>query len=308
MRYFPYYLTFYLLCFITKVSADEDKQLTLLKQHHWNAGAENCAKSTEPTIEIYQYDESTYILRQNKCSHYEAPFIYLLFGEHTVFIQDTGATESSKDFPIYQTVMSLVKHFAKTNKYVLNDYQIVVSHSHSHSDHTAGDKQFMNQNNVVVIPATLSGVKNYFGYHNDKLNWPHDIATLDIGERSLSIIPLPGHQTEALAIYDKKTKLLFTGDSFYPGRLYVKEWSRYQQSIERLTHFADLHSITALLGTHIEMSTTAGIDYPMGITFQPKEAQLPLAITELIKLNKLLNKYQMPQRVVTDNFILFPVD
>jgi len=203
--------------------------------------------------------------------------------------------------------MNLVNNVAEKRNTKVEDYHIIVSHSHSHSDHTAGDKQFMNKNHVTVIPPTLSGVKHYFGYHNDKLNWPNDIATLDIGERNLSIIPLPGHQTEALAIYDQQTKLLFTGDSFYPGRLYVKDWSNYQKSIERLTRFVNSHAIDAILGTHIEMSSTAGVDYPMGSTYQPKEAKLPLAVAELFKLNKLLKKHQVPQRVLTDKFILYPL-
>jgi len=61
-----------------------------LGAHVWNHGSEDCAKSRAPAIEILQADHDSYILRQNKCVHFEAPFIYVLFGEHTVFVQDTG--------------------------------------------------------------------------------------------------------------------------------------------------------------------------------------------------------------------------
>jgi hypothetical protein len=57
----------------------------------WNHGSEDCSSNKDPAIEVFQFDAATYVLRQNKCVHFEAPFIYVLFGEHTVFVQDTGA-------------------------------------------------------------------------------------------------------------------------------------------------------------------------------------------------------------------------
>src|SRR5215813_12535403 len=76
--------------------------------HVWNHGSEDCAKNRDPAIEIFQADPDSYILRQNKCVHFEAPFIYVLIGEHTVFVQDTGATSDPGSFPLYETVQKLI--------------------------------------------------------------------------------------------------------------------------------------------------------------------------------------------------------
>ena len=51
----------------------------------WNHGSADCATNQDPAIEVFEFDSDTYILRQNKCVNFEAPFIYVLFGKHTVF-------------------------------------------------------------------------------------------------------------------------------------------------------------------------------------------------------------------------------
>ena len=74
----------------------------------WNHGSKDCAENQDPAVEVYRFDTDTYILRQNKCVNFEAPFIYVLFGQHTVFVLDTGATADPTQFPLYETVRSLV--------------------------------------------------------------------------------------------------------------------------------------------------------------------------------------------------------
>ena len=80
-----------------------------LRDKKWIHGSADCKSNKDPAIEVFQYDPSSYILRQNKCLSYEAPFIYVLLGDDRVFVLDTGATESALDFPLYETVRSLVK-------------------------------------------------------------------------------------------------------------------------------------------------------------------------------------------------------
>jgi len=289
-------------------TAKTSNELSLLKQHTWNHGARFCLFNNDPAIEIYQYNESSFILRQNKCLHYEAPFIYVLFGEHSVFVQDTGATASPSDFPLYQVVMQLVKKVAINNMKAKTDYSIIVSHSHSHGDHIGADKQFKEKDNVVYIAPTSTAVKDYFAYGQNKLSWPEDNGLLDLGGRKLTIVPIPGHQSEALAIYDDNTQWLLTGDSLYPGRIYIKSWDLYKASISRLADFTKHKTVSAIMGTHIEMSKKAGVDYPMGSTYQPNEALLPLTKSDLLLLDESLKKYQKPQKLVTDNFIVYPID
>ena len=110
-----------------------------LANYRWIHGSQDCSTDRNPAIETYQFDEDTYVLRQNKCVNYEAPFIYVLFGSHTVLVQDTGATEEPEKFPLYETVRALVEKHRPDQAQPL---KILVIHSHSHGDHKAADDQF----------------------------------------------------------------------------------------------------------------------------------------------------------------------
>jgi len=37
--------------------------------------------------------------------------------------------------------------------------------------------------------------------------------------------------------YDRKSKILLTGDTVYPGRLYIRDWTAFNASVERLAAF-----------------------------------------------------------------------
>ena len=94
---------------------------------------------------------------------------------------------------------------------------LIVVHSHSHGDHTAGDAGFKNQPNVQFVAATVHELQKAFGIKT----WPTDIVPIDLGGRIVDLIPIPGHDVAGIALYDRQTGILLTGDSFYPGRLYV---------------------------------------------------------------------------------------
>ncbi len=273
-----------------------------INQKAWIHGAGDCSANQDPAIDIFQFDEDSYILRQNKCVHFEAPFIYVLFGKQTVFVQDTGATADANAFPLFQTIQKLIAERSSTQQN--EELNILITHSHSHGDHTAADIQFKGKAGVTLIEPKAEAVKQYFGFDN----WPAGLATINLGGRELSVIPIPGHQDESIAIYDPQTQWLLTGDTFYPGRLYIKDWKIYKSSIQRLVDFSDENTISAILGTHIEMSRTAGEAYPMGTTFQPDEAELSLSVDDLKLLNTTLDAIgTKAEEKVLAKFIISPI-
>jgi hydroxyacylglutathione hydrolase len=95
---------------------DFDKRMAKLSKHTWIHGSPTCEENSDPSIEVYQFSDTPYLLRQSKCSHYEAPFIYLLFGDNKVFVLDTGATSDPDTFPLFQTIESIVNTQAKQKK------------------------------------------------------------------------------------------------------------------------------------------------------------------------------------------------
>jgi len=282
-----------------------DRLTEKVSNHQWSHGAENCEDDKSAAIEILEVNKDTYILRQNRCTNYESPFIYLLFGEHTLFIQDTGATEDADEFPLYKTVNQIIEQRALTYEEKLaTELKILVTHSHGHSDHRAADEQFRGKENVTLIEADEEAVQGYFGFNQ----WPEGEATVDLGNRTLTVLPIPGHHAQSIAVYDAHTQWLLTGDTFYPGRLYVRDWQAFKDSISTLVSFSKRHTIRAIMGTHIEMSKQPGVDYPMGNLFQPDEAPLPLFVNDLELLDTvLIDMGDEADDKVLDKVIISPV-
>ena len=48
-----------------------------------------------------------------------------------------------------------------------------------------------------------------------------DGDSIDLGERTLEVIHTPGHSPDSICLLDKKNRILFTGDTFFPGPLYA---------------------------------------------------------------------------------------
>jgi glyoxylase-like metal-dependent hydrolase (beta-lactamase superfamily II) len=183
---------------------------------------------------------------------------------------------------------------------------LIVAHSHGHGDHHAGDDEFRDRPDTDVLGLAPEDVSAYFHV----MDWPHDIARFDLGGRVLDIIPTPGHQPAHVMIYDARTRLLFSGDMLYPGRLYFPrdKLAVFRASADRLAAFAATHPIRALLGAHIEMTITPGKDYPMKAPMHPSEHSLPLRPSAISDLQQALAK--MGSTPVIDrhaDFIIYPV-
>lgn len=283
-----------LATFVAPVQANASSDLA---DKIWNHGSNDCAKNEDPALDVYRFDADTYILRQDKCVNYEAPFIYVLFGQHTVFVLDTGATADPSQFPLYETVKRLI---AQRNQ---REIRILVAHSHSHGDHRAADPQFRGKPDVTLVEANSKAVRDYFGFSA----WPKGSARVDLGGRLLEVVPAPGHQDEAVAVYDSRTAWLLTGDNLYPGRLYVRNWNEFCSSIARLVKFSNARHISAVLGAHIEISSSGRL-FEAGSTFQPNEASLALTSEDLSQLDQVLRDAgNESKEIVTDKFVVVPI-
>jgi hydroxyacylglutathione hydrolase len=270
----------------------------------WIHGSDPCSANKDVPFQVHAYNEDTFILRENKCINYEGPFIYLFFGQDKVFMQDTGAAPPANSgivFPIRETVQRVVRDWS--NKHGKAGMQLVVAHSHAHGDHTGGDSQFSGQPDTTVVGTKLADVQSFFGIKD----WPNQQITLDLGERILDIIPIPGHEATSIAVYDRSSRILLTGDTVYPGRLYVRDWPVFRASIERLASFVKTHDVSHVLGAHIEMTNKPGVDYPVRTTYQPEEHELAMTPGNILELHEAVSKMgDTPVREIHKNFIVYP--
>jgi hypothetical protein len=127
-----------------------------------------------------------------------------------------------------------------------------------------------------------------------------------LGGRTLDCIASPGHNEAAITFYDAYTGLLLTGDTVYPGRLYVEDWPAFRATIDRLIAFTETHPVSHVLGCHIEMSTTPGVDYPIRTVYQPDEPPLEMTVDHLREIRRAINEIgDRPGRYIYPEFVIY---
>jgi hydroxyacylglutathione hydrolase len=242
----------------------------------WNHGTPGRRGDREPKVQVHYYDEHTVILRQSKSVSYEAPFLYLLFGNERALLLDTGATADPGRFPLREKVDRLVAIWLAKNP--RDGYELVVAHTHGHGDHVAADAQFAGRARTTVVPKDVDAVRLFFGFGED---WPDRTVRFDLGGRVLEILGSPGHHGAAVTVYDPWTGVLLTGDTVYPGRLYVSDFAAFLATMDRMVAFAGTRPVTHVLGCHVEMTAQPGRDFPLGATYQPGERALQMTTAQL---------------------------
>lgn len=247
---------------------------------HWDPGAEDCSKQAHPPLEVYRYDARTYVIREDLCSTWEAPFIYLLIGDERALLIDTGDVADPKLMPLADTVLALLpQHDGKR-------LPLTVVHSHTHLDHRAGDPQFQGLADVQVVPAQLPSVKKFFGF----THWPEGVTQFNLGDRIVDVLPAPGHNPAHLLFYDRVTDLLFSGDFLLPARLIVDDIDAYRASARRVMEFLRERPVSYVLGGHIE-EDRAGRLYDWQSSYHPDERALPLAKSDVMALPAALDAF-----------------
>jgi glyoxylase-like metal-dependent hydrolase (beta-lactamase superfamily II) len=247
---------------------------------HWNEGASDCSATPQDPLQVHNYEPQTFILRQSPCADFEANFIYLLIGSDKALLIDTGAVADPKAMPLAKTVLELLPE--KNGKKI----SLLVAHTHRHLDHRAGDPQFTSLPSVQVVPIDLEGVCAFFGFDI----WPNGTAQLDLGDRTVDVIPTPGHNQTHIAFYDGRTGILFSGDFLLPGRLLIEDTAAYHESALRVVDFLKARPLTQILGGHIELNAS-GRAYRFGSHYHPDEHRLELARADLTALPAALKRF-----------------
>lgn len=266
----------------------------------WIAG-KDCG--ADPSFQVHAYNEDTYFIRQSKCEIFEAPFLYLLFGDESALLMDTGALASA---PVRDTVLGVVDEWLARNG--RDSIPLTVAHTHGHFDHVQGDGQFPNGSfdGRFVSPA-IGASLSFFGFDD----YPNDVPTLDLGGRVLDVLGTPGHFPGSVTLYDRNTHLLLTGDIVYPGHLFVfsqNEWGLFQESMQRMVDWAASHPVRWVVGCHIEHSGMPFEPYAYGTTVHPREAPLhfaPEILTDILAAAESFG--DVPECTIFEKFVIHPV-
>jgi hydroxyacylglutathione hydrolase len=247
---------------------------------HWNEGAKDCKANPQAPIEVHAYNPQTFILRENLCATFEAPFMYLLIGSTKALLIDTGDVTDPKRMPLAKTVMNLLPG-AEPSKLPL-----LVVHTHRHLDHRAGDSQFAHLSNVQMIGWDLDSVRRYYNF----ADWPNGLAQINLGDRTIDVIPTPGHNATHVVFYDRNTALLFSGDFLMPGRLLIDDADADLASARRVAAFVKDRPVSYVLGGHIELDS-AGETFPWESQYHPHEHALQMSKDDLLALPSAVSNF-----------------
>lgn len=246
----------------------------------WNEGSADCAKNPGPPLEVRHYDPQTVILREGLCATSEAPFMYLLIGTTKALLIDTGDVEDPQKVALATAVIQQLPENGSAR------LPLLVVHTHRHLDHRAGDGQFKALPNTQVVGFDLDSVKKFYNF----TNWPNGSAQIDLGERTVDVIPTPGHNETEVSFYDRNSGLVFSGDFLMPARILVDDADAYRLSTARLLDFLHNRPVTAFLGGHIEMDAQGKL-FDWQSPYHPHEHTLRLTPADLRALSAALPRF-----------------
>jgi hydroxyacylglutathione hydrolase len=134
---------------------------------------------------------------------------FLFTGTKRALLLDTGFGEIRID--------EAVKELTGLPLYVVN--------SHTHPDHTGGDKFFKE---IYVHPLGKDHVKH------PKIFPVREGMVFDLGGRKLTVIELPGHSSDHIGLIDYDAGAIFTGDMIEFEKGMVRSLPAYIKSVERV--------------------------------------------------------------------------
>ena len=246
----------------------------------WDEGASRCSPASQPPLQVHPYNDQTFILRENLCATFEAPFMYLLIGSKMALLIDTGDVPDSSQMPLASTVMRLLPGDG------FRKLPLLVVHTHRHPDHRAGDGQFAHLSDVQVVGFDIDSVRRFYNF----TDWPNGLAEIDLGERKVDVIPTPGHNETEVSFYDRQTGLFFSGDFLLPGRLLIDDANADLASAVRVAAFVRDRPVSLVLGAHIEMNANGEL-FPWQSPYHPHERALQMTRDDLTALPAAIRRF-----------------
>ena len=197
-------------------------------------------------FEVYEVDSDVWAVYEP--FQWQEVISYLITGADSALLFDTGNGIGD--------IRAIVDQ--------LTDKPIQVLNSHSHFDHIGGNYQF----EKILSPSTKFSIVNSRGNDSQTVRMeasaealckdlpagvteanhhiePYTITAevkdgdiIDLGGRKLEVFLVPGHTDDSLALLDRDAGLLWTGDSFYEGPIWLffpeTDLAAYKQSLARL--------------------------------------------------------------------------
>ncbi|MCX6656406.1 MAG: MBL fold metallo-hydrolase [Candidatus Bathyarchaeota archaeon] len=186
-------------------------------------------ETSYPWFEIYETTSETYAIYED--GQFEEVISYLVIGEDTAALVDTG------------NGIGDIKAVAEE----LTDLPVIVVNTHAHFDHTGGNwafeevalydhpfarklvkgrpheeiGKFLSEDMVwKPLPKNIDPTTWYTKPYK-VTKWMKEGDRIDLGGKELKVIHTPGHTPDSVSLLERRERLLFTGDIFYPAPIYI---------------------------------------------------------------------------------------
>jgi glyoxylase-like metal-dependent hydrolase (beta-lactamase superfamily II) len=216
--------------------------------------------SADNWFEVYRLPHDVYAIYEPH--QFQEVISYLILGDERALLFDTGMGLGD--------IAGVVTG--------ITDRPVTVLNSHGHFDHVGGNAEFETvlaldhaftreaahglPHDVVAGEVAPEALTRPLPEDMDAATWsirPWDVhghvddgTLIDLGGRTVEVLAIPGHTPDSLALLDEAAGLLWTGDTFYEGPIWLfvpeTDLDAYERSLQRLVTLAP--SLTRLHPAH----------------------------------------------------------
>lgn len=190
---------------------------------------------------------------------YDNTTLYLVEGDSVALLIDTGTRLSALPEKLTR----------------LTELPIKVVLTHGHYDHAGNidffPEVFMHKSDMVL---DTQSIKEYKG----KISFVEEGDIFDLGNRSLTVMHVPGHTPGSICLVDKENKMAFTGDAFGSGQLWMQLNPQIPMSV-----------LSESCGKMIELMATDNIEklYVGHYPYQKKPLNIDYLLDVMIACRKI---------------------
>lgn len=196
---------------------------------------------------VFTVGDSVYAIAEPY--NFQEVISYLILGQDRALLFDTGMGLEAIS-PVVEALTSL---------------PVVVINSHTHYDHIGGNYEF---SEILAMPTEYTRQWAATGWTHEQVQgevtpealcsqhlthpdtalyyirpftiseWLRDEQVIDLGQRQIQVLAVPGHTPDGIALLDRQAGYLWTGDVFYEAPIWLffegTDLDAYEQSIQRL--------------------------------------------------------------------------
>ncbi len=171
-------------------------------------------------VETVRINEDTYRFEDGHVR------FYLFIGKEKAALIDTGMNAAD----------------ARDVAQSLTELPLILINTHADPDHISGNGAF---DEFYMSPKEEG---NYRGHGGKGQIIPiHEGEVIDLGDRPLRVIDIPGHTPGSIALIDEKNRILISGDSVQDGDIFMfgnmRNLDGYIESLKHLQEFTDMFDV-----------------------------------------------------------------